>query len=239
MSVKPIRSAARVLLAIEVFARHQPLGVAELASHLGSDKSAAQRVLATLSSTGWIRALPDDVARWELSTRVIAVASDSQATTGLVQRIRPLMVSLRDETRETVICAVPDVDRVVITDVVESTQMVRFAPPIGFEVPTENSASGRAILAAMTRPDRERLCGHRLTDPAHKELDETCRRGWSLSVASDSEGGSTSVGAAVLGKTGLPVAAVAVAGVSERMTNKAQKRCGALLVEALATLGVP
>ena len=193
MSVKPIRSAARVLAALEVIARHQPIGVAELARRLGEDKSNVQRVLVTLASSGWIKALPDSPKRWELTTRLLAVASYAQGTAGLGQLIRPRMLSLRDRTEETVICAVPDGDRVVITDVVESTQVVRSAPPVGLVVPTETSASGRALLAAMDRPARVQLAGHDLSDAEHSELDAIQRRGWSLN-ADDAAGGLTNVG---------------------------------------------
>ncbi len=238
MSVKPIRSAMRALEALELIARHQPIGVGELARQLGEDKSGVQRALVTLAESGWIRALPDGPTRWELTSRVLAVASYAQATAGLGQLIRPLMVSLRDRTQETVVCAVSDGDRVVITDVVESTQVVRSAPPIGFVVPTETSASGRALLAAMDRPARVRLAGHELDDAAHAELDEIRERGWSLN-ADDALEGSTSVGAAVMSGSGLPAAAIAISAVSSRMPPEAQRRVGALLAEAVGKLRVP
>ena len=120
MSVKPIRSAMRVLEAIELIAEHQPIGVGELARLLGEDKSGVQRSLVSLAESGWIRALPEGPTRWELTTRVLVVASHAQAMAGIGPLIRPLMVSLRDRTQETVVCAVPDGERVVITDVVES-----------------------------------------------------------------------------------------------------------------------
>ncbi|MBW2426301.1 MAG: helix-turn-helix domain-containing protein [Deltaproteobacteria bacterium] len=239
MPVKPIRSAARTLEAVEVIARHQPIGVGELARQLGDDKSNVQRVLVTLASAGWIEALPEGPTRWALTTRVQAVASDAQARTGLGSLIRSLMVSLRDRTGETVISAVPDVDRVVITDVVESTQMVRSAPPVGFVVPTETSASGCALLAAMDRPDRERLVGHELADPIHKELDAVRRRGWSLSIADDVAQGSTNLGAAVLGESGAPIAAIAISAVSSRMPPREQQRVGEMLAEAVAISPLP
>lgn len=238
MSVKPIRSAMRALEALELIARHQPIGVGELARLLAEDKSAVQRVLVTLAESDWIRALPDGPTRWELTSRVAVVASYAQAKAGLGPMIRPLMVSLRDRTQETVVCAVPDGDRVVITDVVESMQVVRSAPPIGFVVPTQTSASGRALLAAMDRSARVRLVGHDLADAAHTELDEIQRRGWSLN-ADDALEGSTSVGAAVMSGRGVPVAAIAISAVSARMPPEAQQRVGALLAEAVAELRVP
>ena len=238
MSVKPIRSAMRALEALEAIARHQPIGVGELARQLDEDKSGVQRALVTLAESGWIRALADGPTRWELTPRILAVASYAQVTAGLAQLIRPLMVSLRDQTQETVICAVSDGDRVVITEVVESTQVVRSAPAVGFVVPTETSASGRALLAAMDRSGRVRLAGHGLDAHAHAELDKVRERGWSLN-ADDALEGSTSVGAAVMSGSGLPVAAIAISAVSSRMPPETQKQVGALLSEAVKELRVP
>jgi len=197
-----------------------------------------QRALVTLASSGWIRPVPEGPTRWEATTRILAVASDAQAGTRLGQLIHPLMVSLRDRTGETVVCAVPDGDRVVITDVVESTHMVRAAPPVGLVVPTETSASGRALLAAMDRPARERLSGRALADPLHAELDAIRLRGWSLN-ADDVAEGATSVGAALVSGSGVPVAAVAISAVSTRMPPEVQQRTGELLVEAIAELRLP
>ena len=238
MSVKPMRSAMRVLEALEAIAQRQPIGVGELSRQLGHDKSSVQRALVTLAESGWIRALPESPTRWELTSRVLAVAHHAQAAVGLGPAIRPLMLLLRDRTQETVICAVPDGERVVITDVVESAQVVRSAPPIGFVVPTETSASGRALLAAMDRAARSKLVGRELDDAAHAELDATERRGWSLN-ADDAVEGSTSVGAAVCSASGAPVAAIAVSAVSSRMPPKVQRRVGALLAGAVAELQVP
>ncbi len=238
MSVKPIRSAVRVLDALEVIARHQPIGVAELTRKMRDDKSAVQRALVTLASAGWIRPVPEGPTRWEVTTRILVVASDAQAGTGLGKLIHPLMVSLRDRSGETVVCAVPDGDRVVITDVVESMHMVRAAPAVGLVVPTETSASGRALLAAMDRPARERLSGRELADSVHSELDAIRLRGWSLN-ADDVAVGATSVGAALVSGSGVPVAAIAISAVSARMPPDAQQNTGAFLVEAIAELRLP
>ncbi len=238
MSVKPVRSAIRVLDTLEAIARHQPVGVGELARQLGEDKSSVQRALVTLAESGWIRSLSEGPTRWELTSRVLAIAGEAHARAGLAQRLRPLMVSLRDRTGETVVCAVPDGARVVITDVVESAQVVRSAPPVGFVVPTDTSASGRALLAAMDLAGRERLAGRALGAEEHAALDAVRARGWSLN-ADDAVEGSTSVGVAVLSGRGMPVAAVAVSAVSSRMPPETQQRVGALLVEAVRGLPVP
>lgn len=240
MPVKPIQSAVRVLEALELVARHQPLGLTELARHLGTDKSSAQRVLATLDRAGWIRTTTGDApVRWELTARILSVARDVRATAGLRERIHAAMVDLRDRTGETVVCAVPDGDRVVLGDVVESAQLVRSAPTVGLVIPTEKSASGRALLAAMSPAERERLAGRALTRRTHAELDAVRERGFSVSIAGDVADGSTNLGAAILDERGAPVAALAISAVTSRISPATQRRMARQLQTAVAELHAP
>ena len=105
-------------------------------------------------------------------------------------------------------------------------------------MPTETSASGRALLAAMDPAARIRLLAHDLDEASHSALDEIHRRGWSLN-ADDAVEGSTSVGAAVMSGRGVPVAAIAISAVSARMPPAVQQQVGALLAEAVRELRVP
>ena len=62
------------------------------------------------------------------------------------------------------------------------------------------------------------------------------QRGWSLNEGDGGEQGSTSVGAAILGADGRPLAAMAIAAVSDRMPPSEQKRLGARVVEVARSL---
>ena len=238
MAVNALRSATTVLEAVEVIARSQPVGLAELTRQLGRDKSSVQRVLKTLAESGWIQTVADGTPRWELTTRVLAVGSYARARTGLGQLLLPLMISLRDQTGETVLCAVPDGGRVVITDVVESTNLLRVVPTVGMEVPTRTSALGQALLAAMDRSARARLAGEDLSEADHAELDHVARRGWSLNADAVVEG-STSLGSALLSASGVPVVAISVAAVSTRMPPDVQTRTGKLLATTVSAVQLP
>src|SRR5437016_10707192 len=78
MAVKHVQSATRVLATFEALADHQPVGVGALARVLDDDKSAVQRALMTLAEAGWIRRTPADRTRWEVTTRVLALAHGAQ-----------------------------------------------------------------------------------------------------------------------------------------------------------------
>ncbi|MCB0996944.1 MAG: helix-turn-helix domain-containing protein [Acidimicrobiales bacterium] len=232
MAVKGIQSAERVLTALETLAEHQPIGVGALARVLGADKSAVQRALVTLADAGWIRAVPGEPTRWELTSRVLVVANHVQLRSGLRQRVRPLLESLRDRTGETAVLAVADGQRVVIADVVESRHLVRTAPHIGMVVPTETSATGQALLAASDDAARTALLGGPTPPALAAQLAAIAERGWSLN-ADDVAEGATSVGVAIRDAAGMPVGAIAVSAVSSRMPPDDQQRLGELLVHQL------
>src|SRR5690606_6083127 len=129
--------------------------------------------------------------RWELTTRALVVAHHVQRRSSLRQQARPTLEALRDETGETIILAVPDAQRIVIVDVVESHHLVRTAPHVGMVIPPANSATGQAILAAMD-DDQRRAFRDDLPKRVLDELANVRARGWSLN-ADDVANGATSV----------------------------------------------
>ncbi|HEX7094453.1 MAG TPA: IclR family transcriptional regulator [Acidimicrobiales bacterium] len=234
MTVKPVRSAQRVLATLEALAEHQPIGVGALARVLGEDKSAVQRALMTLAASGWIRPDGSDQTRWELTTRALVVAHHAQRRSGLRHRVRPTLEQLRDETGESVILAVPDGDRIVIVDVVESRHLVRTAPRVGMVIPAATSAAGQAILSAMSDDERRAFVGE-LTNGTRSKLQRVRARGWSLND-NDVANGATSVGAVVLDHEGKPLAGIAVSAIASRMPPDVQERVGARVAELAAAL---
>jgi IclR family acetate operon transcriptional repressor len=229
-----VRSAERVLATLEALAEHQPIGVGALARVLDEDKSAVQRALVTLAAAGWIRPEGGDQTRWELTTRPLVVAHHAQRRLGLRQRARPTLEALRDETEESIILAVPDVDRIVIVDVVESRQLVRTAPHVGMVIPATTSAAGQAILAAWEPDQRESFLGEMPPDVT-AELERIRARGWSLN-ANDVARGATSVGAPIVDGDGQPLGGIAVSAISARMPREVQVRLGARVAEVAAVL---
>lgn len=229
MAVKGLRSTERVLTVLEAVAEHQPIGVGALTRALDEDKSAVQRALVTLEGAGWIRATGEEQTRWELTTRALVVAGNARRRSGIGHRSRAALEALHHETGETTILAVPDGRRVVIVDVVESTQMVRTAPHIGMVVPAAESAMGIAVLAAMDDDEAAAFLGGAPGDALSRELAEVRRLGWSRN---EHQPGAASVGAAILDRRGRPVAALSISAPAERLPRDLLPRYGSLVAEA-------
>jgi IclR family acetate operon transcriptional repressor len=235
MAVKTSRSATRVLSVLEAVAALQPTGLSAVAHHLDEDKSAVQRALATLADDGWIRRVPGEPPRWELTTRALVMAARASERSDLRARARPVLESLRDRTDETVLIAVPDTPRVVVLDVVESDQMVRAAPPVGMVMPSEESSAVQAILAHLPADELTTHLGPPPSAALLRTLGQVRRRGWALNRG-DVTAGASGIAAVVLDQVGRPVAAIAVSAPTDRLPRARHDAVGRMVADAAAGL---
>jgi DNA-binding IclR family transcriptional regulator len=235
VSVKRSQSASRVLAVLEKVARHQPIGVSELARVLEEDKSAVQRAIMTLADEGWIRTAPGTPSKWQLTAHVLAVAHMGNMNSDLRQRARSALEALRDRTDETVLLTVPDIRRFVVIDSLESRQMLRTAPRIGMSVPVRDSASSRAMLPYMSLEQQIELLGKRPDAALNKDFAATIKRGYSVSDG-DVIAGSTNIAAPILELDGRPAGAVVVSAPSERLTADRHAKVGALILQTARSL---
>ncbi len=232
MTVKKISSGGRMLAVLEEIARHQPVGVSALARFLDDDKTAIQRALATLSEQGWIRPEPGrKQAKWELTPHIHAVARMGHESSSITKRARPVLKRLRDMFDETILLTVPGSSELVLVDLVESTQMLKYAPRVGLVVPLE-SAAGHAMLSRMNSKWRRSMLGEEPGAGLLERLEMTRRNGYAVHRFDD----HASVAAAVLEANGDPAAAIVLSGPLDRITPERYSVIGMGLAEAAAEL---
>lgn len=224
MPVKRSQSASRMLAVLEGIARHQPIGVSDLARLLDEDKSAVQRDIMTLADAGWISAASSASAKWQLTAHILAVAHMGNANNDLRQRAHGALEVLRDESGETVLLTVPDIGRFVVIDSLESRHMLRTVPRVGLNVPARGSATSRALLPYMTRERQTELLGKAPDARLLADFAATLKNGYAISVGEVAEG-STNIAAAIF-EMGQPVGAVVVSGPSERLTAARYRKIG-------------
>lgn len=229
MSVKPSQSGARILAALERIAQHQPLGVSELARLLGVNIAAAQRAIATLAQEGWIRTAAGRPTRWELTGHIHVVAQHAHGSNDLRRRARSALEELWRETGESVLLIMPDGNRFMVMDVLESRHYLRTSVPVGLLVPTGASATAWAMMPYMS-PERQREC---LGDDPGEELRRayarTVARGFAISHG-DVFAGSTNIAAPIFEIDGSPVGAVLISVPNDRAGEAEESRLGAMVL---------
>lgn len=229
------------LCVLEGVADHQPAGVAQLSRALGLPKSTVQRALRTLGAAGWIQPASGGVTRWVLTARARHVGRLAGEDTGIREAAMAAMEMLRRETGETVHLMVPDGDRSVLIERLQTSNPVRIVLPLGSSAPLHGSSNGKAILARLGPGGARAVLGDalpRYTDTTivdweqlEAELAEIRRRGYATNNG-EWRADIAAVAAAIVRDDGQPVASLSVSTPISRMSPEAAARYGALVAEA-------
>ena len=241
-----MQTVLNALQVLEEVAVRQPAGAAELARATGIPKSSVQRALRTLHTAGWIRPASDPVTRWLVTTKALYVGRHAAGEFSLRDVAVPVMEDLRRRIDETVHLAVPEGDRVVLIERLESSKPVRIVLALGTNLPIHASAHGKAVLAVGSDEMLERMLAGGLprytdttiTDPDAllAELSEIRERGYSTN-GGEWRSDVSAIAAAILDHAGQPVASISVNVPTSRMTDEDRSAYGVLVREAAAAVG--
>lgn len=231
-----VKTAVRTLDLFETFAREgRPLPLSELGRLLAIPVSSCFALVQTLQNRGYIYEVQRRSGYYP-TRRLLGVAEQIAGSDPLLDRIRPTLLRLRDETGETVVVGKLQDARVLYLDVAESQQRIRYIASIGeFRQPHANSL-GKAMLAALAPGERARLLkdydwtaptGRTLSNPAafEREMEEIARRGWAVN-AGESVSDLAAVACAL--RLNGDWYAISVAGPLQRMEARLEEHGGVL-----------
>jgi IclR family acetate operon transcriptional repressor len=240
-----MQNVLNTLRVLEEVAARQPAGVAELARATGIPKSSVQRALRTLQTAGWIRPAGDGITRWVVTTKALYVGRHAAGDLSLRDVAVPVMEDLRRRIDETIHLAIPEGDKVVLIERLETSKPVRIVLPLGMSLPLHASAHGKAVLAAGSAAMVEQLLAGGLpqytdttiADPGEllAELEEIRERGYSTN-GGEWRSDVSAVAAAVVDDTGHPVASISINVPTSRMTDVSRSAYGALVRETAAAV---
>lgn len=239
-----IQSIGRAKAILDVLAaangRHVPLR--DIAEATGLLKTTAFNLVTALADTGLVEREPRQGYR--LGLHVLTYGRVVERQLDIVALIRPHLVQLCADTRETVNLALPCPTDVIIVESLEGGQGLRVSSYAGTRATYHSTACGRALLAHMPVAVRRKIltlaplaaptpktC---VSVPRIESLLSECRRNGFVSEVEENELGAACVGAPVFGGGGEPVAAVSIAGPLSRMDAKRRGEVGRLLVARLA-----
>jgi IclR family acetate operon transcriptional repressor len=239
-----VQNVLNTLRVLEEVAARQPAGVAELARATGIPKSSVQRALRTLQTAGWIRPAGGGVTRWAVTTKALNVGRHA-GDLSLREVAVPVMEDLRRRIDETIHLAIPEGDKVVLIERLETSKPVRIFMALGMGLPLHASAHGKAVLAAGPDALVEQLLAGGLprhtdttiTDPGEllAELAEIRERGYSTNRG-EWRSDVSAVAAAVMDDTGQPAASISINVPTSRMTDESRSAYGAMVREAAAAV---
>jgi len=155
------QSLERGLAILAAFTPDRPaLGVSELARRLGLTRSTAHRYVTTLATLGYL--LQDEPTRkYRLGPRVLDLGFSMIGSLELREIAAPHLRRLTDITGHTSNLAIRDDTDVILIDRVRGRpgpyHHLEFTLHVGSRIPAYCSATGKALLAFMPRPDLDQL----------------------------------------------------------------------------------
>ena len=227
MSKNRLTSVANAARVLKSFSAQNPTwGVSELSVELGLSSSSVHRLLSTLADEG-VLDQDSESGRYRLGLSVFDMAAAMPKQRTLHEAVLVSMTELRSRTGETVQVGVLDGREVVYVERLDSPNTLRVFTQLGRRASAHRTSSGKAIIAFLPRGQRDRLLKgwsldrateFTITDPTilRDELLAIRRRGYAEN-RQESELGVVSVAAPIRDSTGHAVAALSLAGPSERM----------------------
>jgi DNA-binding IclR family transcriptional regulator len=222
-----VRAVERALDILLCFTRDEPsCSLTQIAEKVCMSKSTVHRLLATLEGKRFINR-DKSTGAYRLGFHLIEMAS--LVDMDLQRWAQPYLQRISDECGETVDLAVLDGTTVVYLQVIESPQRVKLAVAVGQRLPAFCTASGKAILAYLPDDQVSKIIGDGLTRfteytpgsiaAVNEALRITRERGFGMSEQ-EYEKDINAVAAPILSDDNYPIAAIAVAGPSFRLTRE-------------------
>lgn len=219
------QSLERGLAVLSAFTPDRPtLGISEIARELGLTRSTAHRYVATLASLLYLEQ-DASTRKYRLGPRVLDLGFAMLGSLELREIAAPHLRQLTETTGLTSNLAIRDDTDVILIDRVRGRpgryHHLEFSLHVGSRLPSYCSATGKALLAFLPRPDLDRLLdridlvqrGPRtLTDKKSlsAELEQVRRTGIATNDE-ELESALRSIAAPVRSRSGEVVAAVNVA----------------------------
>ena len=226
---QPVRAVERALDVLLSFTRDEPnLTLTQISERVGIHKSTVHRLLATLESRRLVQR-DEASGTYHLGSRLMEMAFLVLQNNDVQRLATPYMERLAAEHRETVDLAILDGTDVVYLQVVESPQRVKLAAAPGQRLPAFCTATGKAFLAYLPEEQVQDILKQGLvkytehTKIALPDLEEDLRltreQGFAISEQ-EYEDGINAVATPILDVSSYPIAAIAVAGPSFRLSRE-------------------
>ncbi|MFD2738883.1 IclR family transcriptional regulator [Sulfitobacter aestuarii] len=242
-----VRAVGRAMQVLSAFHKASgPLSLSEIARLAQVDRSAAQRLVHTLMTLGYMRRSPDDRG-YLPGLRMLDHTLDLLRLDPVVQKATPVLLELRKTIRERVDFSLYDETRLVYALRMQSKRETFYASLVGHSVPSYCTAGGRAVLATLpeaevrallTRSSLIAYTSQTETDPeALLDLIGQARRDGFAVIVDEFVQGEVAIGVAVTGHDGRPLGAIHVAGsLSEWTPEEFARQASPVAIEAAGAI---
>ena len=223
-----LSSVANAILLMKTFSDEQSeMGISALAERLGLAKSTVHRLASTLVEAGMLEQ-NKETGKYRLGLAVFELGSLVRRKIDISLEAKPWLMTLREQTGETVDLSILDHGGVVCVNFLESKKVNRTSSGIGLRKPVHCTAEGKALIAfqppmvieRIISAGLERRTPRTMIDPAalQEELAKVRARGYATDDE-EYELGVRGIASPIRDDSGNSVAAVGVNGPAQRLTK--------------------
>ncbi len=240
-----IKSLDRAMQIFEHLSDDQGKPLSVLADELNQSPATVYRVLVTLERRGLVEFDPA-TQLWSIGANAFIIGAKFLRRTSLVDRARPILRRLMEETGETANLGIEKGGMVLFLGQVETNEIIRAFFPPGTLAEMHSSGIGKALLAHMPDSQFERWADqakftaftpHSLThiDTLRDDLALTRKRGFAID-AQERNLGMQCVAAPVFDMSQFAVAGISVSGPTSRVSATDLAHFSAAVTRAAADL---
>ncbi|MEM9578977.1 MAG: HTH-type transcriptional regulator BhcR [Pseudomonadota bacterium] len=242
-----IKSLDRAMAVFEFLSASQGKALSDIASEMKQSPATVYRILVTLEGRGLVE-FDTEEQIWHIGPQAYVIGARFLRRTSLVDRARPIMRKLMEDTGETANLGVEKEGSVLFLSQVETHATIRafFAP--GTLSAMHASGIGKALLAEMDRDRLHRLLRnqrleaftpHTITtiEALERAFEGIRARGFAVD-GEEKNLGMRCIAAPVFDVTGEAVAGISVSGPVSRVGPEDVDRMSACVVEAAEALSL-
>jgi DNA-binding IclR family transcriptional regulator len=224
-----LSSVANAIRLVKAFTDDEyEIGISSLARRLGLGKSTVHRLATTLIEADFLERNPETGA-YRLGLALFELGALVRRKMDVANEARPYLKALMEKTGETVHLAVLDHASVLYINTIASRQAIRMSSTVGARVPSHSSSEGKVLLAYRSAEFVESVIesGLAMRTPKtiakpqalREELATVRSRGYALDDE-ETEIGLRSLAAPIRTHNGQAVAAISIAGPTQRVSKK-------------------
>lgn len=226
----PIQVSERIFSVIEYLALNGAMGLQELSTALGLNKSTVHRILNSLICMDYVRQ-DTESSKYNLSFKICSLSNQILEKNSMIDIARPYIKALSNDSGETVhLVQIDGVNATYIDKVEASRNSVRMISMVGKSIPLYCSGVGKAMLADMPDEKIESIWKHsvirRLTEHTvtrytdFMDLIHKVRKDGYAMDNEENELGVRCIAVSLKGYNGRSTYAVSISAPKDRMSDE-------------------
>lgn len=238
-----VQSLDRALMVLKHLSEQSGIALSDLAKETDQSPATLYRILTTFQLHA-ITEFDETEQLWHIGAGAYRVGTSYLRRTSVLERSRPVMRQLMQDTGETANLGVEQADMVLFVNQVETNESIRAFFPPGTQSKMHASGIGKALLAYFP-PERldqwflqQRLTRYTdatITDPDALRAELALIRETGISFDNEEKNiGMRCIASPVFNGFGEPVAGLSVSGPSSRMTDDTIETIGSHVKAAAA-----